>query len=158
MPFIHLTTFIAAPRERVFDLSLSVDLHKQSMHKYGEKILKGTMTGMMGLNDEVTWKAKHLFKERIMRVKLTEIQKPDYFKDEQVEGDFVKMKHEHYFKPIENGTILIDQFCYEIKHGFLGKLLNGLYLEKYITGLLTERNAWIKKMAEGNQWKQLLQK
>ena len=158
MPFIHLTTFIEAPRERVFDLSLSVDLHKQSMTKYEEKILKGTLAGLMGLHDEVTWKAKHLFKERILRVRVTELQRPDYFKDEQVEGDFVMMKHEHYFKPVENGTILIDQFRYEIKYGFFGKLVNKIYLEKYMTRLLTERNAMIKKTAEGNQWKQLLQK
>jgi hypothetical protein len=59
MSFIHLTTFIAAPQERVFDLARSVDVHKYSMTNYREQIVKGTMTGLMGLNDEVTWKAKH---------------------------------------------------------------------------------------------------
>src|SRR5215207_9481754 len=110
MPFIHLTTFIAAPQERVFDLSRSVRLHKQSMTKYQESIIDGVMTGLMNEGETVTWKAKHLFKERILKVKITSMQRPDYFTDEQVEGDFVQMKHEHYFKPIENGTIMIDQF------------------------------------------------
>ena len=31
MPLIHLTTFIAAPAERVFDLSRSIDVHKKSL-------------------------------------------------------------------------------------------------------------------------------
>jgi ligand-binding SRPBCC domain-containing protein len=158
MSFIHLTTFIAAPQERVFDLSRSVDLHKHSMNKYAEKIVKGTMTGLMNLNDEVTWKAKHLFKERVLRTRMTELKTPDYFSDEQVDGDFVMMKHEHYFKPVENGTIMIDQFHYGIKYGFLGKLFNQIYFEKYMERLLSERNAVIKKIAEGNQWKQYLQK
>jgi len=158
MSFIHLTTFIAAPQERIFDLSRSVDLHKQSMRKYEEKIVKGTMTGLMDLNDEVTWKAKHLFKERVLRVKLTELKRPDYFADEQADGEFTMMKHEHYFKPIENGTIMIDQFHYEIKHGFFGKVVNKFYLENYITRLLKERNEVIKKAAESNQWKQFLEK
>lgn len=158
MPIIHLTTFITAPQERIFDLSRSVDLHKHSMTGYAEKIVKGTVSGLMNLNDEVTWSAKHLFKERVLTVKLTELKRPDYFADEQVAGDFALMKHEHYFKPVENGTIMIDQFRFETKHGFFGKLVNQFYLEKYMTRLLNERNAAIKKIAESSQWKQFLEK
>ena len=156
MPFIHLTTFIAAPMERVFDLCRSVSLHKYSMRNRQEKIIDGPMTGLMNLNDTITWKAKHLFKERILKVKLVQLQRPDFFIDEQVKGDFVMMKHEHYFKPIENGTIMIDQFHFEIKRGAIGKLVNKFYLEKYLTRLLSERNDVIKKVAETNQWKQFL--
>ena len=36
MPFIHLTTFIEAPVQRVFDLSRSIDVHKLSMQRYAE--------------------------------------------------------------------------------------------------------------------------
>ena len=66
--------------------------------------------------------------------------------------------HEHYFRPVENGTIMIDQFRYEIRYGFLGRLFNQTYLEKYMKRLLSERNAVIRKAAESNQWKQYLQK
>jgi ligand-binding SRPBCC domain-containing protein len=158
MSFIHLTTFIAAPQEIVFDLSRSVDLHKHSMNKYAEEIVKGTVTGLMNLNDEVTWKAKHLFKERVLSIRLTGLARPEYFADEQVHGSFAMMKHEHYFKPVENGTIMIDQFRYQISYGSLGKLFNRFYLENYMKRLLSERNAAIKKIAESNQWKQYLQK
>ena len=88
MPFIHLTTFIAAPKERVFDLSRSVDLHKASMKKYGEEIINGVMSGLVQVNDTITWKAKHLFKQRIFESKITKFQRPDYFVDEQQKGDF----------------------------------------------------------------------
>jgi ligand-binding SRPBCC domain-containing protein len=156
MPFIHLTTFIGAPQERVFDLSRSVDLHKYSMTSYRESAINGTITGLMGLGDQVTWKAKHLWKERILQVKLTQYKRPDYFADEQVNGDFLLMKHEHYFRQIENGTIMIDQFRYEIPYGKMGQMVNSFYLEKYMTRLLEQRNAVIKKVAESNQWKQFL--
>lgn len=158
MPIIHLTTFIAAPQARVFDLSRSVDLHKYSMTDYAEKIIKGTVSGLMNLGDEVTWKARHLFKERVLAVKLTELKSPDYFADEQTEGDFALMKHEHYFKPAQNGTLMIDQFRFETKYGWLGSLFNQIYLEKYMTRLISERNETIKKIAESNQWKQFLEK
>ncbi|MGZ5286743.1 MAG: SRPBCC family protein [Flavisolibacter sp.] len=156
MSFIHLTNFIAAPQDRVFDLSRSVDLHKLSMKGYGEKIVEGTFNGLMKQDDTVTWMAKHLFKERKLKVKITRYERPDYFVDEQVEGDFGMMKHEHYFKPIENGTIMIDQFHYEMKNSVLGKLVNRFYLEKYMTSLLNQRNQAIKLAAESNQWKQIL--
>ena len=156
MPFIHLTSFIAAPQERVFDLSRSIDLHKSSMKKYDESIIDGKQTGLLDLNESVTWTARHLFKQRVIRVRLTKLQRPDYFVDEQEEGDFRMMKHEHYFKPIENGTILIDQFHFETPFGFFGKWINKLYLEKYMTRLLNERNQVIKQVAEGNLWNQYL--
>jgi len=155
MPFIHLTTFIAAPQERVFDLSRSVALHKSSMKDHDEKIVDGTMSGLMNLNDTVTWTAKHLFKQRRLKIRITKLNRPEYFIDEQEAGDFKLMKHEHYFKPIENGTIMIDQFHFETR-GFMGSLVNKLYLEKYMTQLLKLRNKMIKEMAEGNGWKQYL--
>ncbi|MFL5807952.1 MAG: SRPBCC family protein [Flavisolibacter sp.] len=155
MPFIHLTTFISAPQERIFDLARSVDVHKNSMSKYQEKIINGTVSGLMNVGDTVTWSAKHLFKQRILKVELTKMQRPDYFIDEQVKGEFAMMKHEHYFKPIENGTLMIDQFHFETS-GVLGKLLNRIYLEKYMTELLTTRNEMIRNLAEGNQWKQFI--
>jgi ligand-binding SRPBCC domain-containing protein len=156
MPFIHLTTFIAAPRERVFDLSRSVSLHKASMKHHDEKIVEGTMSGLMNLDDTVTWTAKHLFKQRRLKIKITKIQSPELFVDEQVEGDFKMLKHEHYFKAIENGTIMIDQFHFESPNGMIGKLINNFYLERYMTNLLQERNKMIKEVAEGNLWKQYL--
>jgi ligand-binding SRPBCC domain-containing protein len=156
MPFIHLTTYIAAPQDRVFDLSRSIDLHKASMKKYRESIIDGRMNGLLDLNESVTWTARHLMKQRVLKIRLTKLQRPDYFIDEQEEGDFKMLKHEHYFKPIENGTIMIDQFHYETPMGWVGKFVNSIYLENYIKVLLVNRNNTIKQVAEGNLWNQYL--
>lgn len=126
------------------------------MKHYEEKIVNGTMSGLMNLNDTVTWTAKHLFKTRSLKTKITRLVRPEYFIDEQEAGDFKMMKHEHYFKPIENGTIMIDQFHFETPHGFIGRLINNFYLEKHMTQLLKERNKMIKDVAESNLWKQYL--
>ena len=155
MTLIHLTSFIEAPCDRVFDLSRHVGVHKHSMNKYRERIENG-MSGLMNLNDEVVWRARHLFKDRRLEIRITAMKNSDYFKDEQVKGDFKKMIHEHYFKPVNNGTLMIDQFSYELPWGILGKLADRIYLESYLKILLAERNAVIKKIAESNQWKQYL--
>ena len=141
----------------MFDLSRSVDLHRHSMSRYAEKITGGITTGLMKVNDVVTWEARHLFKDRKLTVRITEMTAPDFFIDEQVTGDFLLMKHEHYFKEAENGTIMIDQFRFKSPYGMIGRLVNLLYLENYMTRLLSERNKMIKNAAESSQWKQYLQ-
>lgn len=155
MPFIHLTTFIAAPLERVFDLSRSVDVHKASMQARDEKVIDGVFNGLMNEGEVVTWEAKHLFKKRRLKVKITKLQRPGFFVDEQVQGDFKMMKHEHYFKAADNGTIMIDQFHFEVR-GFVAKTFASFYLKKYMTALLNSRNQYIKETAEGKRWTQYL--
>jgi ligand-binding SRPBCC domain-containing protein len=156
MPTIHLTTFIAAPVDVVFDLSRHIGLHQQSMAKYKEEAVAGIRMGLIEKDETVTWKAKHFFKTRILRSKITEMKKPDLFIDEQVQGDFKILKHEHHFKPCENGTIIIDLFHFESPYGFLGKWINSLYLTNYMKGLLEQRNKTIKEFAESGKWKKLL--
>lgn len=156
MPTIHLTTFIAAPAEVVFNLSRHIGLHKESMSKHGEEAVAGTRFGLIEKEETVTWKARHLFKNRLLRVKITEMKKNEMFVDEQAEGDFKKMKHEHYFKPCDNGTILIDLFHFESPYGTIGKWFNSLYLTRYMRRLIEQRNRTIKEFAETEKWKKLL--
>jgi ligand-binding SRPBCC domain-containing protein len=155
MPTIHLTTFIAAPADIVFDLSRHIGLHKESMSKYREEAV-ATHSGLLGKDDTVTWKARHLFRNRLLRVKVTDMEKARRFVDEQVMGDFRMMKHEHHFKSCENGTLLIDLFHYESPYGVFGQWFNNLYLTKYLQKLLENRNRVIKEYAESGKWKKLL--
>ncbi len=154
MPLIHLTTFVAAPVERVFQLSRSIDLHKHSMQQYGERPVGGKISGLIDKDETVTWRAKHLFKERMLQVKITEMDAPNFFVDEQVAGDFASMKHAHHFKPCDNGTIMIDKFWFETPYGVIGRLVNKFWLTNYMERLLQQRNDIIKKTAESNLWNQ----
>jgi ligand-binding SRPBCC domain-containing protein len=154
---LHLTTFIGAPTERVFDLSRSVNLHRASMTDYGEVAVDGRTSGLLQEGETVTWKARHLGKMRLLKVRLTSMKAPFFFCDEAVEGDFRSMKHEHYFKPVANGTIMIDQFYFEAPYGIFGRWFTALYLGKYLRRLLEARNDAIRKVAESGQWKQYLE-
>ena len=156
MPTIHLTTFIAAPVARVFDLARSIDVHRESMTKHKEEAVAGTRFGLIEKNESVTWKAKHLFKTRFLRSEISDMKKPDMFIDQQVKGDFKMMKHEHHFKPCENGTIMIDLIEFEAPYGSVGKLFSKLYLTRYLKNLIEQRNKSIKELAEGEKWRKFL--
>lgn len=156
MPTIHLTTFVQAPPLRVFDLSRSIDLHKKSMAHTREEAVGGTRMGLINYDEFVTWKAKHLGKIRLLKSRISAMKSPDFFTDEMMEGDFRSLKHEHHFKPVENGTLMIDYMHYEMPYGLIGRLVDKFYLRKYLTRLLETRNSAIKKCAETEQWKQFI--
>jgi ligand-binding SRPBCC domain-containing protein len=156
MPQIHITTFISAPMERVFDLSRNISLHKISTKDTHEEAIGGVTSGVIGLNETVTWQAKHLGKKRIMQVKITSMESPVRFTDEQMKGDFKQFRHEHHFKPVENGTLMIDMLDFTSPYGVVGQIFNSLYLTGYLEKFLLKRNAVIKKYAETEMWKALM--
>lgn len=158
MPTIHLTTFVAAPIERVFDLSRSIDLHKKSMSHTGEEAVAGITMGLINLDESVTWKAKHLMKTRILKSQITAMDRPRSFVDEMRQGDFKSMRHEHHFKQIENGTLMIDILQFEAPYGGLGRMFNSLYLTRYMEKLIEARNLVIKEYAESNKWQAILER
>lgn len=152
---IHLTTFIAAPVERVFDLARSIDLHKKSLSHTKEEAVSGVTTGLMTLHDTVTWKARHLGKTRFFKSRISAFERPYFFTDEMAEGDFKTLSHDHHFKQTENGTIMIDIMKFEAPYGGIGRLFSKLYLAGYLRKLLETRNKTIREYAESDKWKGL---
>jgi ligand-binding SRPBCC domain-containing protein len=156
MAKIHLTTFIEAPIERVFNLSRSINLHSISTAQTNERAIAGTTTGLINLNETVTWQARHLFKTRLHTSKISAMESPIFFIDEMTKGDFKSFRHEHHFKPANNGTIMIDILEFESPYGSLGKFFNTIYLKKYLEKFLVKRNHTIKEYAQSQKWKAIL--
>jgi ligand-binding SRPBCC domain-containing protein len=156
MPTIHLTTVIHAPVQRVFDLSRSITLHKRSMSHRQEDAIKGCTNGLISYNETVTWRAKHLGKMRELTTKVTAMRQPEFFSDEMTKGDFTHMRHEHHFKEIDNGTVMIDIMEFGAPYGWFGRVFERIYLHQYMTRLLLERNQIIKDYAESEKWRVIL--
>lgn len=153
MPIIELATFIAAPIDRVFDLARSIDLHTDSAAGSGERAIAGITSGLIGLHDEVTWRAKHFGIRQSLSVRITEFQHPTHFADVMLRGAFRRMVHHHHFEPSDNGTIMRDVFTFESPLGILGNIGNWLFLKRYMRAFLIERNRVIKTTAESDAWK-----
>lgn len=150
MTKIELSTQINAPIERCFDLARSIDLHMVSTKQTGEKAIAGRTSGLIELGETVTWEAKHLGVRQKLSSKITEFNYPNYFTDEMVEGAFKSMRHEHLFYAINGQTLMKDIFVFESPFGWLGELVNFLFLGRYMTKLLKKRNRVIKEAAERN--------
>src|SRR4030095_5595128 len=104
---IHLTTFIKAPVERVFDLSRHLTIFKVTMQGRKERFSSGG-SGLIAHGDTTTLRAKHFGKNRVMTSRVVELTSAESFTEEQVKGDLKSFRHERHFKTVGNGTILID--------------------------------------------------
>lgn len=156
MPRIELRTEIKADMKVVFDLSRSIDLHKISTEHTNEQAIAGKTSGLIGMDESVTWRAKHFGIYQNLTSKITEFDRPNYFADEMQNGAFKQFKHQHHFSELNGGTLMTDVFDYQSPFGILGKLADKLFLEKHLTELLTERNRVVKEFAESDKWKKVL--
>ena len=155
MPLVRLETFIEAPKQIVFDVARSIDLHQVSTAQTNEKAIAGRTSGLIELDEWVTWEAEHFGIVQKLTSKITAMDAPDYFVDEMVSGAFKSFKHEHIFEAKGNGTIMIDLFSYISPLGIIGKLADRVFLQSYMTALLVQRNKILKAQAESNQLFQL---
>lgn len=145
---LSLSTQIKAPRELVFDLARDIDLHTQSAGKTREQAIAGKVTGLMGLNDRVTWRGKHFGIYQNLSVQITAFDKPVMFVDEMTQGAFKSMKHTHIFSEQNGITEMKDLFQFEAPLGLLGLMVERLVLKAYMTRFLVERNQFLKAYAE----------
>lgn len=156
MPFIVLHTKINAPIERYFDLSRSIDLHKVSTEHTNEEAIDGITTGLINLDEFVTWKAVHFGISQKLTTKITAFIKPSYFVDEMVKGPFKSFQHSHYFESTEYGTLMTDRFEFMAPFGIIGRWVNAIVLKKYMRDFLIKKNEAIKDFAESDKWKSVL--
>lgn len=148
MAHIHLETQIAAPIERVFDLARDIDFHQRSMAHTGERAVGGRTSGMIGLGETVTWRARHLGLSWSLTSRITAFEPPVRFVDEQVSGPFAWFRHEHRFEATPGGTRMIDEWRHAAPFGPIGRLVDALLLGPLLRRLLVHRNAALAREAE----------
>ena len=156
MPRIHLTTFIAAPVERVFDLSRNLTLYKLIFQNRKEVFSSGAASNLLAKGETVSIVSKLAGKSRMSIIRVMDMQRPLSFTEEQVKGDLDIYRHEHHFKSIENGTIVIDLVDFGSTRDMLGKLFGKFYLKKYLEELLRRRNEMVRTYAESEKWRAVL--
>lgn len=156
MPLIKMLTKIKAPIETVFDLARNVDLHLLSTKQTEEEVLYGKTSGLLDLNDVITWKAVHLGVRQTLTSKMVDLDRPYTFSDEMLKGAFKYMRHEHYFMKFKEGTAMVDVLSFSSPLGVAGKLFDRLYLRNYMICFIKRRNVMLKRVAESKEVRNFL--
>jgi ligand-binding SRPBCC domain-containing protein len=153
---LEIETLIDAPIERVFDLARSIDLHMASTDWTGERALAGITSGLIGLNQEVTWKGRHFGLMVRHRSRITKFESPTYFQDCMVKGLFRSFCHDHFFETQGTHTCMRDVMLFEAPFRPVGTFLERFVLASHMRDLLNKRNECIKTVAESDRWREFL--
>jgi ligand-binding SRPBCC domain-containing protein len=146
-------TLVNAPLERCFRLALSVDLQAAATRQIA---VDGITNRLIGPGETVTWQARH-FGWKFTHQSLIDVWRPySYFRDVMVSGSFRAFEHEHYFDVMNDGTRLRNELRFAAPMGSLGRLYEKLLLRRKMIGLLQQRNAFLKRVAESDEWHQYL--
>ena len=148
MPTIVLHTEINAPRETVFDLARSIDLHVESTSATNEEVIAGRTSGLIRLGETVTWEATHFYIRQQLTVRMEQFDRPVHFRDSMVSGAFSRFDHDHNFTDNGGSTLMMDSFDFTSPLGLLGHMANYLFVTRHMRKLLVTRNALIKTVAE----------
>jgi ligand-binding SRPBCC domain-containing protein len=148
MPVIKLETLIRAPIELCFDLARDVEVHMASTAETGERVVAGVASGLMELNDEVTWEARHLYVRQRLTSRITAFERPRMFVDEMQRGAFKSLRHLHLFLSEGDGTRMMDELSFTSPCGIFGRIADALLLESYMRRFLIKHNEYIKRIAE----------
>jgi ligand-binding SRPBCC domain-containing protein len=157
MTTLYEVTVIDAPIDRCFDLARSVEVHVLGNVHFGEEAvaLEGKTSGLLDMGDKVTWQARHFGVRQSLTSQITEFDPPHAFQDTMLRGAFAWMQHDHFFRQLPGGpTYMRDVFRYAAPFPWLGLLAECLVLDDYMSHLLRERNAVIKRVAESADWQQ----
>jgi len=153
MVTLETVTVIAAPIELCFDLARSVEVHLAGNVHWGEQAVAegGVTTGLVGLGERVTWRARHFGVRQRLTSEITALERPTYFRDVMIRGAFHSMEHDHHFRALSSGqTEMRDVFRFAAPGGLLGRIVEAWVLRSYMGNLLAERNAALKQTAEAS--------
>ena len=157
MLVIEVSTLIRAPRDRVFDLARSIDAHQDSTGGTDERAVAGVTSGLIGMDEEVTWEARHFGVRQRLTVRVTAFERPTHFQDIMISGAFKSMVHDHHFAEHPEGTQMSDRFEFTSPLGILGALADRLFLKSYMRRFIVRRNAVLKELAESGDWNRYIQ-
>lgn len=141
--YFECVTRTSLPQATLFERSISIDTHLNSMAHSGERAVAGVTSGLIGLGEQVTWQARHFGLPFRMTSKITSMDAPNSFTDEQIRGPFKKFHHEHEFFEEHGQTVMIDRIHFMAPWGALGWVAEKLVLGWYMPKLIRTRNAYL---------------
>jgi ligand-binding SRPBCC domain-containing protein len=111
----------------------------------GERAVRGRLSGRIELGEEVEWEARHFGLTWHMVSRVTAMEPPRFFVDEQISGPFTSYVHRHEFHERGASTLMIDDWRHVAP---VGLLADPVFLNAYVRRLLVRRNELMRREAE----------
>ena len=147
------TQLIQKPVEEVFNFfSKPENLSVITPSKLAFKILTPTPIEM-GDGRIIDYKIYLLGIPIHWKTLITDFDPPHMFVDQQIKGPYTMWHHTHTFHKVEDGVEIRDRVVYSIPFGFIGQILNYLWIRKDLENIFKHRKKVINKLFENNDYK-----
>lgn len=70
---------------------------------------------------------------------ITHVKENEFFVDEQRFGPYSFWHHKHYIKEVNGGVEMMDILHYQLPFGFIGRIVNALFVKKKINQIFDYR-------------------
>ena len=121
--------FLSSPNNLELITPKSMDFNITDWDKkkaYPGQIIQYTVKPILGI--KINWVTE-----------ITHIRDKEYFVDEQRFGPYTFWHHKHFIKEIEGGVIMEDVIHYKPPFGFVGVLLNFLFINSKLNSIFKHR-------------------
>lgn len=152
---LRQSVLIQAPIERAFALSTSVAIVQREL---GMHPVAGRTQGLVTGGDTIRWQGWQLgFPNYHVSLIVPETwEPPRFFQDRMIAGRFRSFEHDHRFTQTADGVLLNDEVRFEMPFGWLGCIVGEIVLVPHIRGLMRRRFSLLKRLAEGEDWREYL--
>ena len=146
---------VHAPIDRCFQLTCSVALVREEL---GMQPVSGRTDGLVASNDTVRWEGWQLGMKHFHVSRISGYQRPVFLQDSMLDGRFKTFQHDHHLRelPGNAGTEMRDELRFTMPLGVLGRTVARYVMVPHILRLMKSRFARIKRIAEGEDWRQYL--
>ena len=145
--------FINKPIEEVFQFfSKPENLSVITPAKLGFKILSPNPI-KMGFGRLIDYNIYLMGIPIHWRTLITDYEPPNIYVDQQIKGPYAMWHHTHTFHKVKGGVEIKDRVVYSIPFGFLGRLLNYLWIKRDLNNIFLHRKKVIDKLFENNDYK-----
>jgi ligand-binding SRPBCC domain-containing protein len=151
---LHKTQKIPATVEDVWSfISSPANLKKITPVYMGFNITSKNLPEKIYPGMIISYLVKPLFGIRTTWVtEITHVKDNEYFVDEQRIGPYSLWHHQHHIKPVAGGALLTDIVSYKPPYGFLGSVVNFLFIEKKLKEIFDFRTLAIEQIF--GKWKE----
>ena len=151
------STWIAAPIERCFRLSTSIDLVQRTLGMRPSAKESKKIAGMIEAGDQLVWRGWKFGLPAMHETLITAYDRPIHFQDTMGRGRFSRFQHNHWFRAAETATgevtVLEDQVQFALPLGWAGAVVGRWIMVPYIRRLVRRRFALLKQVAESEEWR-----
>ena len=145
------STHINAPIDRCFLLSTSIDLVRETI---GLRPVSGKTSGLIRHGDQLIWRGWKFGLPAMHETLITAYDRPTFFQDTMGRGRFRSFQHDHHFQEVGGQTLLWDVVRFSLPFAAPGRLVGKAILVPHVLRLMAARFELIKRLAEGEGWRQ----